>query len=71
MRWTRMDSDAFDGDSHRKALVPIHSYNFDVLFAIIFFILFYQGIIAEELKLNNFVIKGNWTITALYGHKVI
>ena len=40
MRWTKMDSDAFDGDSHRKALVSIYSYNFDVLFAIIFFIVF-------------------------------
>lgn len=32
---------------------------------------FHQGIIARELKLNDFIIKGNWTITALYGHQVM
>jgi len=32
---------------------------------------FYQGIIQKDFILNNFIIKGNWTITALYGYKVI
>ena len=30
----------------------------------------YQGIISKRLDLGDFILHGNWTITAVYGHQV-
>ena len=36
----------------------------------IYTLFFYQGIISKRLDLDDFILMGNWTITAVYGHQV-
>ena len=38
-------------------------YDFVLLFI-------HQGIISKRLDLGDFILMGNWTITAVYGHQV-
>lgn len=38
------------------------------MLVILFFI--YQGIISKDFALSDIIIRGKWTITAVYGHQV-
>ena len=41
------------------------------MFVTYFKLLFiHQGIISKRLELGDFILMGNWTITAVYGHQV-
>ena len=33
-------------------------------------VLCFQGIISKRIDLGDFILHGNWTITAVYGHQV-
>lgn len=39
-------------------------------FLLIVLLFVHQGIISERIDLGDFILHGNWTITAVYGHKV-
>lgn len=40
------------------------------MFRLIILLFVHQGIISKRLDLGDFILHGNWTITAVYGHQV-